>query len=142
MFLHYLKTNNYLTFLHLSLKPLHMINKKPNFWYISSFLVSLFVAIPIITVFSSYFSSTSEYFLLLKATFLTNYILNSSIILFGVLSLTFIFGVVSAYYVSFYNFWGVNFFKWSLILSFAVPAYIYAYSLTAFLKITDLYFRY
>jgi iron(III) transport system permease protein len=111
-----------------------MINKKPNLWYISSFLVSLFVAIPILTVFLSYFSSTSEYFLLLKATFLTDYILNSSIILFGVLSITFIFGVVSAYYVSFYNFWGVNFFKWSLILSFAVPAYIYAYSLTAFFE--------
>jgi iron(III) transport system permease protein len=28
----------------------------------------------------------------------------------------------------------VNFFKWALILSFAVPAYIYAYSLTAFFE--------
>ena len=32
------------------------------------------------------------------------------------------------------NFPGVNFFKWALILSFAVPAYIYAYSLTAFFE--------
>ena len=36
--------------------------------------------------------------------------------------------------VSFYNFPGVNFFKWALILSFAVPSYIYAYSLTAFFE--------
>ena len=111
-----------------------MINKKPNFWFISSFLVSIFVAIPIMTVFLSYFSSTSEYLLLLKNTFLIDYILNSSIILIGVLSFALIFGVLSAYYVSFYNFWGVNFFKWALILSFAVPAYIYAYSLTAFFE--------
>ena len=134
MFPHYLKTNKYLTFLYSRLKPLQMINKKPNFWFISSFLVSIFVAIPILTVFLSYFNSTSEYFILLKNTFLTDYILNSSIILIGVLSFTFIFGVASAYYVSFYSFWGVNFFKWALILSFAVPAYIYAYSLTAFFE--------
>jgi iron(III) transport system permease protein len=62
-----------------------MINKKPNFWFISSFLVSIFVAIPILTVFLSYFNSTSEYFILLKTTFLKDYIINSSIILVGVL---------------------------------------------------------
>jgi iron(III) transport system permease protein len=108
--------------------------KNINYWYLSSFIVSLLVAIPILTVFASFFGTTSEYYLLLKNTFLLNYILNSIIILFGVLSLTFIFGVLSAYFVSFYNFPGVNFFKWALILSFAVPAYIYAYSLTAFFE--------
>ena len=36
--------------------------------------------------------------------------------------------------MSFYEFPGVNFFKWALILSFAVPGYIYAYSLTAFFE--------
>ena len=50
------------------------------------------------------------------------------------LTLTFIIGVGCAYLVSFYKFPGVNFFKWALILSFAVPAYIYAYSLTAFFE--------
>ena len=108
--------------------------KKINFWYLASLLVSLLVALPILTVFASFFGTTSEYYELLKNTFLLNYISNSIIILVGVLSLTFIFGVLSAYFVSFYNFWGVNFFKWALILSFAVPAYIYAYSLTAFFE--------
>ena len=51
-----------------------------------------------------------------------------------VLFLTFIIGVSSAYLVSFYKFTGSNFFKWALIISFAVPAYIYAYSLTAFFE--------
>ena len=89
---------------------------------------------PILTVFTSFFSTTSEYYELLRNTFLINYIVNSVIILTGVLTLTFLFGVLSAYFVSFYNFPGVNFFKWALILSFAVPAYIYAYSLTAFFE--------
>jgi len=89
---------------------------------------------PILTVFTSFFSTTSEYYELLRNTFLIKYIANSVIILTGVLVLTFLFGVLSAYFVSFYNFPGVNFFKWALILSFAVPAYIYAYSLTAFFE--------
>ena len=134
MYHQYLKKNKYLTFINTSFKPLQMLSKKPNFWYISSFAVTLFVAIPILTVFSSFFSSTSEYMELLKDTFLKDYIINSSIILLGVLFLTFLLGVISAYFVSFYNFWGVSFFKWALILSFAVPAYIYAYSLTAFFE--------
>ena len=111
-----------------------MVIKNINIWYISSFLISLAVAIPIITVFSGFFGSTSNYFFILKDTFLTDYILNSVVLLSGVLFFTFLFGVGTAYFVSYYNFPGVNFFKWSLILSFAVPPYIYAYSLTAFFE--------
>ena len=108
--------------------------KNINIWYISSFLISIAVAIPIITICSGFFESTSNYFLILKNTFLYDYIYNSLILLLGVLFFTFVFGVGTAYFVSFYNFFGVNFFKWALILSFAVPPYIYAYSLTAFFE--------
>ena len=105
-----------------------------NTWYISSFIISLVVAIPILTVFTSFFEDTSNYYEIIKNTFLIEYILNSLILLIGVLILTFFIGVGSAYLVSFYEFPGVNFFKWALILSFAVPGYIYAYSLTAFFE--------
>ena len=111
-----------------------MIIKRLNFWYISSFLISIVVAIPIVTVFGSFFETTSNYSSILKETFLYEYIYNSIFLLLGVLFLTFIIGVGCAYLVSFYKFPGVNFFKWALILSFAVPAYIYAYSLTAFFE--------
>jgi len=111
-----------------------MFFNKINFWYLSSFLVSAIVAVPIITVFSSFFEITGDYSLILKETFLYEYVLNSISLLIGVLTLTFIIGVGCAYLVSFYNFPGVNFFKWALILSFAVPPYIYAYSLTAFFE--------
>jgi iron(III) transport system permease protein len=108
--------------------------KNFNIWYISSFLISIAVAIPIITVFSGFFGSTSNYILILKNTFLADYIFNSIILLCGVLIFTFLFGVGTAYFVSYYSFPGANFFKWGLILSFAVPPYIYAYSLTAFFE--------
>ncbi|HJN84207.1 MAG TPA: iron ABC transporter permease [Candidatus Pelagibacter bacterium] len=108
--------------------------KNINIWYLSSFFISLLVAIPILTVFSSFFENTSNYFEILKNTFLLEYIFNSFVLLIGVLCLTFIIGVGCAYLVSFYNFPLVSFFKWALILSFAVPPYIYAYSLTAFFE--------
>ncbi len=107
---------------------------KLNTWFFSSFLISSIVLIPIITVFSSFFENTSNYYEILKNTFLIEYIINSFILLTSVLIFTFLIGTCSAYLVSFYKFPGSEFFKWALILSFAVPPYIYAYSLTAFFE--------
>ena len=105
-----------------------------NVWSLSSFLISFIVIVPIITVSVSFFEETSNYYQILKDTFLLEYIFNSAVLLIGVLILTFLMGTGSAYLVSFFNFPGSNFFKWTLILSFAVPPYIYAYSLTAFFE--------
>ena len=105
-----------------------------NIWFLSSLLISILVIIPIFTVSISFFDNTSKYFEILKNTFLLEYIFNSLVLLIGVLILTFFLGVGSAYVVSFYKFPGVNFFKWALILSFAIPPYIYAYSLFAFFE--------
>ncbi len=109
-----------------------MFSNKFNIWFLSSLLISLLVIIPILTVSLSFFEDTSRYFDILKKTFLFEYIFNSLSLLVGVLILTFFLGVGSAYVVSFYKFPGVDFFKWALILSFAIPPYIYAYSLFAF----------
>ncbi len=111
-----------------------MTYKNFNIWYLLSFLISFIVLIPIITVFTSFFENTSNYYEILKNTFLIEYILNSLVLLISVLILTFLLGTGTAYLVSFYKFPGSDFFKWALILSFAVPPYIYAYSLTAFFE--------
>ena len=111
-----------------------MTSKNINIWFLSSLLISFIVLIPIITVFTSFFESTSNYYEILKNTFLIEYILNSLVLLISVLVLTFLLGTGTAYLVSFYKFPGSDFFKWALILSFAVPPYIYAYSLTAFFE--------
>ena len=108
--------------------------KKISLWFILSLLVSIGVLIPILTVSFSFFEDTSNYYQILKDTFLFEYIFNSAVLLIFVLILTFFIGTTSAYLVSFYQFPFSNFFKWALILSFAVPPYIYAYSLTAFFE--------
>tara|TARA_B100000941_G_scaffold33843_1_gene20225 strand:- start:412 stop:2028 length:1617 start_codon:yes stop_codon:yes gene_type:complete len=107
---------------------------KYNLWFFGSVTIALIVAIPIITVFYSFFLETSDYLILLKNTFLLEYISNSFVILFSVLTITFIIGVSSAYFVSFYEFPFSNFLSWALILAFAVPGYIYALSIIAFFE--------
>ena len=49
-----------------------MLINRINFWYISSFFISILVALPIITVFYGFFESTSDYFLILKNNSVTN----------------------------------------------------------------------
>ena len=82
---------------------------KYNFWFFSSFTIALIVALPIMTVFFSFFSETSNYFTILKNTFLFDYINNSLLILISVLFITFILGVSSSYFISFYEFPLCNF---------------------------------
>ena len=107
---------------------------KYNIWFFSSLFVALIVAFPIITVFFSFFNETSNYFTVLKDTFLFDYIFNSLIILLFVIITTLVLGVITAYFVSFYEFPFSNFFSWALILAFAVPSYIYAFSIIAFFE--------
>lgn len=107
---------------------------KINFWLISSLLISSIVCIPLFVISTSFFNEVSSYYDLLKETYIYNYIFNSVFLLLGVLFFTLFLGVGSAYLVSFFDFPGSKFFTWALILSFAIPGYIYAYSLTAFFE--------
>ena len=107
---------------------------KINFWLISSLLISSLICIPILIIFSSFFSELSGYYKLLTETYLYTYVINTVILFIGVILFSFVFGVGIAYLVSFYIFPGSKFITWAIILSFAVPGYIYAYSLTAFFE--------
>ncbi|MAJ57096.1 MAG: iron ABC transporter [Candidatus Pelagibacter sp.] len=107
---------------------------KINFWLFSSLLISSLICVPILIIFSSFFTELSGYYKLLTETYLYTYIINTVILFIGVILFSFVFGVGIAYLVSFYIFPGSKFITWAIILSFAVPGYIYAYSLTAFFE--------
>lgn len=107
---------------------------KINFWLISSLLISSLICVPILIILSSFFTELSGYYKLLTETYLYTYIINTVILFIGVILFSFVFGVGIAYLVSFYIFPGSKFITWAIILSFAVPGYIYAYSLTAFFE--------
>ena len=74
------------------------------------------------------------FWIALKNTFLFDYINNSLTILISVLFITLLLGVISAYFISFYEFPLCNFFSWALILAFAIPGYIFAFSIIAFFE--------
>ena len=84
--------------------------------YMFSFLI-LALTYVLIAVFTSFFENTSNYYQIIKDTFLFEYIFNSLVLLISVLVLTFLIGTSTAYLVSFYKFPGSDFFKWALILS-------------------------
>ena len=56
---------------------------KYNIWFFGSLIVAAVVAMPIITVFFSFFNETSNYFYILKETFLLDYIFDQGFSLFG-----------------------------------------------------------
>ena len=104
-----------------------------SIFYIS-LLIPLVILSPLIILLCSNIKENSDYLFFFSNSELINYSKNSILILFSVLFMTFFLGVLSAYLVSFYNFFGVNFFKYSLLLSFAIPPYIYGYTLSAFFE--------
>jgi len=109
-------------------------NSRGN-WLI--FLLVLTISTVAITPLFSIIISLLKTFLInsfSESNILITYIKNSFDILFFVTILTIIFGVLPSYLISFFNFSGVNFFKYALILSLAIPPYIYGYSLSSFFE--------
>ncbi len=105
-----------------------------NSIFFLSLLIIILVLSPILTIFFENINQKSDYLNFFSSSEILSYTKNSVIILVVVLFFTFILGGLSAYLVSFYEFIGVNFFKYSLLLSFAIPPYIYAYTLSAFFE--------
>lgn len=113
-------------------KPLlSLLNRKPLFFLILG--ISTFSIIPLFTIIlnSTVINLDFEYLEIIE---FSNYLKNSLFILFFVVLLTFFLGVSSAYIISFLKFPGVRFFKYALILSFAIPPYIFGYSISAFFE--------
>ena len=102
--------------------------------YVFSLIISLLIIAPIFGVILGNISVDNEYFKFFSQTELVRYTKNSLFILISVLFITFFLGTFSAYLVSFYEFPFVNFFKYSLLLSFAIPPYIFGYTLSGFFE--------
>ena len=115
-------------------------NKHKSFNFIDrsvfffSLIISLIIIAPIFGVIFGNISVDNEYFKFFSQTELVGYTKNSLLILVSVLFITFFLGTFSAYLVSFFEFPFVNFFKYSLLLSFAIPPYIFGYTLSGFFE--------
>ena len=101
-----------------------------NFWQITPVLLFLIFIAPVIIVLLSLFGEYSDNWTHLYNYVLTGYILNSLWLVIGVSICVIIIGVGTSWLVTNYNFTGKNIFEWALILPFAVPPYILAYTFT------------
>ncbi len=100
---------------------------KLNIWTITTFLLGLFIFLPMAEILWS-FTSPSSNWTHLKETVLFSYLSNSLILITGTVLFSLFFGISCAWIISAYNFRFRNIFEWILVLPLAIPTYISAYA--------------
>ncbi|MCR6575736.1 iron ABC transporter permease [Campylobacter insulaenigrae] len=93
-------------------------------WLLPTFFLCVLIILPILAIvlhIPFIDIGTLEH---LSKNVLPRYVYGSAIILFGTLILCLVLGLVSAYLISFYKFFGSKFFEWFLILPLAIPSYV------------------
>lgn len=93
-------------------------------WISISTIFTIVLITPVILIIINALGVQSDTLLHLKETVLNDYIINTLILLLGVCTLALIFGVGSAYFVTFYEFRFSKFFAIVLVLPFIIPSYI------------------
>ena len=99
-------------------------------WSFFALLVAALISVPVLVVLSSVFVSAGDIWAHLSSTVLPRYVANSLWLLAGVGIGTTVIGVGTAWLVTMYRFPGWHVFEWALLLPFALPAYVIAYTYT------------
>lgn len=102
---------------------------------IFSLLVALLAGLPVASVGLNLFvGGTSDTWRHLAETVLSEYLLNSIVLVIGVGTGVALLGVATAWLTAMHDFPGRRFFEWALVLPLAMPAYVMAYVYTDFLQ--------
>ena len=101
---------------------------------IPTVFLSIFLLGPILSLVFTTFESNEDLWVHLVDTVLPIYVLNTFLLFIGVLTLSVVLGVSTAWIVSHYSFFGKKIIEWALILPIACPAYIVAYVYTDLLE--------
>jgi iron(III) transport system permease protein len=104
-----------------------------NIWFVGIAFGCFILAAPIGLVFVSVFFPQTEIWQHLYATVLSDYILNSLALAFGVGALVILIGTLLAWCIARYEFPGRKQLQWMILLPMAMPAYIIAYTYTGLL---------
>ena len=110
--------------------------KSEDLWRFLPVLFFIFFISPVALVLSSLFGQYSENWSHLYNYVLSDYIINSFLLITGVSILTSLIGIVTSWLVTNFNFSGKKFFEWALILPLSVPPYILAYTYTGLFDAT------
>jgi len=107
-----------------------MQTTNPRAWLSLSWIVSLFLVVPIIALLLQSFGSDTDLFVHLWNTVLTDYVINTVQLVFLVLLFSTIFALPSAWLIAMCDFKWRQQFQWLLMLPLAMPAYVIAYLYT------------
>lgn len=110
-----------------------LLNKITDRWQLGILAITLLFAIPVFTIFSFVFQDSGDVWNHLAETVLSDYIINSLLLMLGVSFGTLSIGITTAWLTSLCEFPGRKLFQWALLLPLAMPAYIIAYTYTGML---------
>ncbi|MGL4889602.1 MAG: ABC transporter permease [Aeromonas veronii] len=99
-------------------------------WMIGSWAIALLLGLPVIALLFSAFSAEGELFRHLADTVLLDYLANTLGLVVGVVLLSLLFGVPTAWLVAMCQVPGRRALQWALMLPMAMPSYIVAYVYT------------
>ncbi|MCF5838828.1 ABC transporter permease [Aeromonas veronii] len=99
-------------------------------WMIGSWAIALLLGLPVIALLFSAFSAEGDLFRHLADTVLLDYLSNTLGLVVGVVLLSLLFGVPTAWLVAMCQVPGRRALQWALMLPMAMPSYIVAYVYT------------
>lgn len=103
-------------------------------WTVSTFLIALLVALPVLVILAHVFFPSGEVWDHLVSTVLGRYLSNTVVLSLSVAIGTTLIGTACAWLVVMCRFPGRRLFEWALLLPLAVPTYVIAYAYTDFLQ--------
>lgn len=99
-------------------------------WKTLSLLTTLIILLPLLAIGYHALQGNWQNLSHLWHTMLGTYVLNSSLLVLGTVSLALFFALPTAWLVANYRFWGQKTLQWLLCLPLAMPAYLVAYLYT------------
>ena len=113
-----------------------LLNRSAALWRGGLVLCAAIIAVPVLVIIASLGQPFSPVWQHLLDTVLSDYIVNSLLLMLGVGCGTLLLGVSGAWLTAMCEFPGRRFFTWALLLPMAMPAYIIAYTYTGLLDFT------
>ena len=109
--------------------PASLLRQAP-LWKPGIYLLTAILCLPVVTIASFLLYPSSEIWQHLLSTVLSEYLLNSALLMLGVGMGTLLIGVGCAWLTSLCIFPGKRLFAWALLMPLAFPGYIIAYTYT------------
>lgn len=107
-----------------------------NIWTILSLIFVIFIVLPNLNIFLKVFNKPNENWNHIKEYLLKEYIINSMILIVFTGFFTILIGTSLSWLISVFEFPFRKFYKWSLVLSLAIPPYIAGYTYHGLLNYT------